>query len=128
MPATKLAALVDEAVGVELELRRLHSLDGDLTPKGFLEACAAVPGANAAEASKIEKALEGGPEAELLAPSFRRMLKGVRQFRRSGPHLKLGGYMDSDGDASIARLGCTRQSLFFAAARAATKHPSYSAR
>jgi hypothetical protein len=123
-PQMSLKKLISEAVDVELELGRLNSLDGELSPKAYLEACAAVSGTSAKEAEAIEKQLDGGHEGELLAPSFRRMLKGIRDFKRSGPHLKLSGYTDDTGDAALARIHATRQSLFFAAARAATKQPA----
>jgi hypothetical protein len=44
-------------------------------------------------------------------------------MKRTGPIKQLGSYMDNEGDAALARLGCTRQSLFAVAARRATAQP-----
>ena len=45
------------------------------------------------------------------------MTKGIVDFRRSAPISRLGGYCDDAGDAALARIGASRQSLFLAAAR-----------
>lgn len=120
-----LKKLVDQAVGVELELRRLHSCDGNLTAAAFLKSCAGLEGCTAKEAQAVEKALQTH-EADLLGPSYRRMLKAIRELKRTGPVpvRLLAAYMDGEGDASLARLGATRASLYFAAARESTKDPS----
>jgi hypothetical protein len=118
-----LKQLIKEAVTNEYEFRRLSGLDGDLSAEAYLAACAAVPGASVEEADKVEQALSGH-EAELIRPSVTRMAKAIREFRRSGPILKLGGYCDDAGDAALARIGATRQSAFLAAARQVVKtHP-----
>jgi hypothetical protein len=113
---TALKKLIDQAVANELALRDLQGKDGQLTTKAYLAACLAVEGTSAAEADKLEAALQGH-EGQLLAASFRRMQKAIIDFTRSGPILKLAAYMDSEGDAALARLGATRQSLFLCAAR-----------
>jgi hypothetical protein len=95
----------------------VQSLDGHLTAKAYLIACETVPGASVAEADKLEQELDGGHEAHLIAPAFRRMVKGIRGFRRTAPISRLGGYCDDAGDAALARVGASRQSLFLAAAR-----------
>jgi hypothetical protein len=49
------------------------------------------------------------------------MHKAICNFKRTGPIKQLAAYMNPEGDAVLARIGATRQSLFYAAAREATK-------
>jgi len=115
-----LAKPIDKAADAELEVQRLHSLDSQLSGPAYLKAAAAVPGATEAQADRIAEFLKG-PEAYMLQPSFGRILKAIRQWRKSGPILRLGGYLDAACDTTLARIDASRPSLFLAAARVAVE-------
>jgi hypothetical protein len=119
---TTFTKLVAEAVQNEITLRQLTGQSGALSCKGYLAACAVAP-ASKSEADKIEEALASDP-ASPLQSSIRRMCKAIRDFARTAPIQKLGGYIGDDVDGALLDMGVTRASLFLVAARRVTKsHP-----
>src|SRR5262245_38036479 len=73
---------IKKAAAVETKLRRLNAQDRNLSVKGAL-AEAKRQGADDAEATLVLKQLEGGPEGHLLAPAFRRLSMGIKNFART---------------------------------------------
>jgi hypothetical protein len=58
-----------------------------------------------------------GHDAELFRPSFRRLQDAIRLWKRTGPIRRHGSYFDTQADAALARIACTRSSMYLAAAR-----------
>ncbi len=116
MATSALEKLAFQAAAAEQEVRRLHQADGQLTPKAFVEAHAAVAGADREQAKRILAELETDEGFRMLAPSFSRLKKAMGDWRRSAPIAKFYIYLDAEADACLGRINCTRTSLALAAA------------
>jgi hypothetical protein len=120
---TKFEQLLDVAADALDRLAQLHQVGGALSPAAYVAAAQQEPGADDAQADKIIEAMMGF-EASQIGPSFRRLLKATEDASKTSPIRKFGGYIDEAGDAVLARLGATRQSMFLACARTvAARHP-----
>jgi hypothetical protein len=119
-PPSPLELLVREAAAKKVEIKRLEAMDGQLTPEAYAAAALGVSGASEAERDQLAAAL-AKPENAPLLPSFRRLCAEVKRWRRTAPLKVLGPYVDEAGDATIARLRVTRQSLFALAAQTVAK-------
>jgi hypothetical protein len=121
---SNLASLVEEAANVVTQLNALGNTrdpkSRKLSGPAFVKAALAVSGADQRQVSVILEALDR-PENKMLLPSYRRLFSRIVEPATSSPITRLNSFFDDLGDATLARLQCTRESLQAACATNAAK-------
>jgi hypothetical protein len=116
MAKSKLEELAIQAAKAEAAVHELQGQSAALSPKGFVRAYSEIAGADMAEAKRVLAALSE-PQNKLLQPSFRRLSTAMGGIQKTSA-IRHYPYIDEDGNSTLARLGCTRESFALACALA----------
>lgn len=115
-----LQELIEAAASIQFEMTELEGQSGELTPDAFVADALDIPGASKTDAERLLVDIEK-PENAILLPTFRRLLKFVRQWPRTRAPRRLNHLFDEAADAHTARMRVSRESLAAAASMAVAK-------
>jgi hypothetical protein len=124
-PSSALQTLFEHAADCQAEIDRLNAVDGRLSAAALIKASLAM-GGSMEEAAKIERAIEGGPEALALREARTGIVNLLLRMPSRAPLKgdRLSGLMARypAADASLARIGATPRSLYISAIAHTQKH------